>query len=72
MTNLAYHWKLKSLRKSKPVGSKEGTVAAELKRIRAQDEIDSFESDQITRQLAHEFEVRDLKLAQKSSRKFSE
>ena len=52
------------------VGEK-GKVASELKRIRAQDDIDSFESDQITQKIADELEDQDRKLARASPQVFS-
>jgi ATP-dependent helicase HepA len=50
----------------------EGEVATELKRIRAQDEIDSYDSDQITQQMADELEGHDRRLAGVSRQIFSQ
>ena len=47
-----------------------GTVAVELKRIRAQDNLDSFDSDQLTEQIVDKLESNDQELAQISSRIF--
>ncbi|MEA1949765.1 MAG: hypothetical protein U9N87_00150, partial [Planctomycetota bacterium] len=45
------------------LGGDQGVVAVELKRIRAQDEIDAFDTDQITQDIADELEADDRKLS---------
>ena len=53
------------------LGGEEGRVIAELKRIRAQDELEAFVPDQITQQISDNLEEEDLKLSQKSPEIFS-
>ncbi|MCG6157713.1 protein DpdE [Rubinisphaera margarita] len=48
------------------LGGDEGMVADELNRIRAQDTIDSFDTDVVTQEFADELENSDRKLAQQS------
>ena len=47
-----------------------GTVAVELKRIRAQDNLDSFDSDQRIEKIVDKLESHDLDLAEKAARIF--
>lgn len=55
---------------SERLGGDEGLVANELKRIRAQDAIDSFDTDALTQEFADELENSDRKLGQASSEIF--
>lgn len=54
------------------LGGDDGLVATELKRIRAQDAIDSFDSDAMTQAFADELEYSDRKLAQESLEVFGD
>lgn len=56
---------------SEKLGGDEGMVANELKRIRAQDTIDSFDTDVVTQEFADELENNDRKLAQQSVELFT-
>ncbi len=53
------------------LGGEDGTVANELKRIRAQDNIDSYDSEQLTQTMADELENSDRQLARSSLQIFS-
>jgi len=53
------------------LGGEEGTVANELKRIRAQDDIDSYDTDQLTQSMADELENSDRQLSRTSPQIFS-
>ncbi|MCA9125639.1 MAG: DEAD/DEAH box helicase [Planctomycetales bacterium] len=57
---------------SERLGGDEGLVANELKRIRAQDAIDSFDTDALTQDFADELENSDRKLGQASSEVFGD
>ena len=57
---------------SKQLGGDEGLVTKELKRIRAQDAIDSFDNDTLTQEFADELENNDLKLGQASLKIFND
>ncbi len=56
---------------SEKLGGDEGMVANELKRISAQDAIDSFENDVMTQEFADELEDNDRKLGQQSVELFT-
>ena len=56
---------------SEKLGGDEGVVANELKRIRAQDTIDSFDTDAVTQEFADELENNDRKLGQQSVEHFT-
>jgi hypothetical protein len=53
------------------LGGDEGMVAKELKRIIAQDAIDSFDNDVVTQEFADEIENNDRKLGQQSVELFT-
>jgi ATP-dependent helicase HepA len=53
------------------LGGEEGRIYTELKRIRAQDELDSFEPDLITQQIADNLESKDFQLSRESPAIFS-
>ncbi len=53
------------------LGGDEGMVAKELKRIIAQDAIDSFDTDVVTQEFADELENNDRKLGQQSVELFT-
>lgn len=56
---------------AKRLGGDDGTVAKELKQIRDQGAIDSFESDQFTKEIADKWEEDDRELARESPKIFS-
>lgn len=56
---------------SEKLSGDEGMVANELKRIRAQDTIDAFDTDVVTQEFADELENNDRKLAQQSVELFT-
>ncbi len=53
------------------LGGEEGMVAKELKRIQAQDHIDSYDADQFTQSMADELEQNDRQLSRISPQAFS-
>lgn len=57
---------------SELLGGDDGIVAKELKRIRAQDAIDSFDTDALTQEFADELENNDRKLEQASAKIFGD
>jgi len=56
---------------SEKLGGDKGMVAKELKRIRAQDTIDTFDTDVVTQEFADELENNDRKLGQQSIELFT-
>lgn len=55
---------------SELLGGDEGLVAKELKRIRAQDAIDAFDTDSVTQEFADELEASDFNLGKSSEKIF--
>jgi ATP-dependent helicase HepA len=56
---------------SEKLGGDEGMIASEIKRILAQDTIDSFDTDVVTQEFADELESSDRKLARQSAKIFA-